>query len=130
MMKTSLLMTFLVAACAVDTDPETSESLGASEVCSCDCPENCETEPECPPDPPPPSGPTCTDKGVVVNLDQAPANVDNTDGKVTYCHATSSAKNPYVVITTSVNACFAHVSHVHQIKGGHRDVFPTGGCAD
>ncbi len=82
-------------------------------------------------DPPPPSGPKCdnTKKGTVF-LDEDPANVNNSDGKVTFCHATSSATNPFVVITTSVNACRAHETHTKQPKGGDADVFPTGGCQD
>ena len=75
-------------------------------------------------------GPKCETKKGTVFLDQAPANVDNSDRKVTFCHATSSAKNPFVVITTSVNACRAHETHTKQPKGGSRDIFPTGGCQD
>lgn len=78
----------------------------------------------------PPPGPKCKTKNGTVFLDQAPANVNNRDRKVTFCHATSSATNPFVVITTSVNACRAHESHTKQPKGGTRDVFPTGGCQD
>ncbi len=80
--------------------------------------------------PPPPPSPKCKTQSGTVYLDRAPANVNNRDGKVTFCHATSSATNPYVVITTSVNACRAHETHSHQPKGGSRDVFPTGGCRD
>jgi hypothetical protein len=79
---------------------------------------------------PPPPGPKCETKAGVVLLDQAPANVNNSDRKVTFCHATSSASNPYVVITTSINACRAHETHTKLTKGGTRDVFPTGGCQD
>lgn len=75
-------------------------------------------------------GPTCQTKNGVVVLDQAPANVDDTDRKVTFCHATSSASNPFVVITTSIKACKAHEQHSKLPKGGVHDVFPTGGCAD
>ena len=79
---------------------------------------------------PPPQGPKCkTNKGTVF-LDQDPANVNNSDRKVTYCHATSSASNPFVVITTSISACRAHETHTKLPKGGSRDVFPTGGCQD
>ena len=81
--------------------------------------------------PPPPSkGPKCETKKGTVFLDRAPANVNNSDRKVTFCHATSSASNPFVVITTSINACRAHETHTKQPKGGTRDVFPTGGCQD
>ena len=80
--------------------------------------------------PPPPSGPSCDTKQGTVFLDEDPANVDDGDRKVTFCHATSSATNPFVVITTSINACRAHESHRKLPKGGERDVFPTGGCQD
>jgi VCBS repeat-containing protein len=74
--------------------------------------------------------PVCeTSKGLVY-LDKDKANLDRRDGKVTFCHATSSATNPHNVITTSVSACKAHVGHLHQPKGGRADVFPTGGCRD
>lgn len=33
------------------------------------------------------------------------------DGKATYCHSTRSETNPFVVITTSVNALAAHIRH-------------------
>src|SRR3954447_18124051 len=79
---------------------------------------------------PPPPGPSCQTKGGTVLLDQAPANVNNSDRKVTFCHATSSASNPFVVITTSINACRAHETHTKLPKGGSRDVSPTGGCQD
>jgi hypothetical protein len=80
--------------------------------------------------PPPPQGPKCDTKKGPVFLDQEPANVNNSDRKVTFCHATSSASNPFVVITTSINACRAHETHTKLPKGGQRDVFPTGGCQD
>ena len=80
--------------------------------------------------PPPPPGPKCVTKGGTVLLDQQPANLNHNDGKVTFCHATSSATNPFVVITTSINACKAHEEHTKLPKGGERDVFPTGGCRD
>src|SRR3954464_8805300 len=82
----------------------------------------------CPP--PPPKGPKCDTKKGTVFLDRDPANVNHNDGKVTFCHATSSASNPFVVITTSINACRAHETHTKQPKGGSRDVFATGGCRD
>jgi len=44
----------------------------------------------------------------------------NDDGKVTICHATGSATNPYVEITISVNAVAAHERH----QGG-RDIIPA-----
>jgi hypothetical protein len=49
----------------------------------------------------------------------------NENGKVTICHATGSATNPYVEITISVNALPAHERH----QDG-RDIIPApaGGC--
>ena len=79
---------------------------------------------------PPPEGPKCETRNGTVLLDQDPANVNDNDRKVTFCHATSSATNPFVVITTSISACRAHEEHTKQEKGGTRDVFPTGGCQD
>ena len=79
---------------------------------------------------PEPEGPSCDTKDGVVDLDSAPANADDSDGKVTFCHATSSATNKFVVITTSIKACKAHEEHTKLPKGGMKDVFPTGGCAD
>jgi hypothetical protein len=38
-------------------------------------------------------------------------NTHGPGGKETYCHSTRSATNPFVVITTSVNALAAHVRH-------------------
>lgn len=47
----------------------------------------------------------------------------NTDAKITICHATGSVKNPYVMITVSVNGLDGHGSH-------NRDIIPApaGGC--
>jgi hypothetical protein len=52
------------------------------------------------------------------------------DGRVTYCHATSSATNPYVIITTSVSACKAHTDHRKLEKGGKQDLFAGDVCQD
>ena len=38
-----------------------------------------------------------------------------TDGKITICHATSSAKNPYNLITVSVNGLNGHDKHAGDI---------------
>jgi hypothetical protein len=117
MLKTTILLAFLVSACASDLDSSSTTSLSTES----DCDDGGVK---------PPPSPTCTVNGETVVLDLEPANVDNDDGKVTFCHATSSPTNPFVIITTSVNACFAHEMHEHQEQGGHLDVFPTGGCAD
>lgn len=157
MLKTTSLMIVLLGACAVETgtdaeldlsetagiDTDVSETTGTDtdlsegtetsreyeyEPCvydqSCE-PPPCPYELDC--EPPPEPVPACPE---AEQLDLAPANVDNNDGRVTFCHATSSATNPFVVITTSVSACRAHVEHEHQEQGGHFDVFPTGGCED
>jgi hypothetical protein len=31
--------------------------------------------------------------------------MDHNDGKVTFCHATGSETNPFILITTSVEGC-------------------------
>jgi len=144
MSKSISLLILVLGACAVETGPDTeldpSETAGpdteASEDTDTELSQGLETrwdyEPcpyhDCPP--PPEPGPRCEIRGLTVQLDQAPANVDDSDGKVTFCHATSSATNPFVIITTSVSACKAHVEHEHLEQGGHLDVFPTGGCED
>lgn len=47
---------------------------------------------------------------------------DGTVKKITFCHATGSASNPYVRLTTSVSAFF-HAGHIdHQDK---RDIYPS-----
>ncbi|WP_235934516.1 InlB B-repeat-containing protein, partial [Agromyces humi] len=47
---------------------------------------------------------------------------DGTVKKITFCHATGSASNPYVRLTTSVSAFF-HAGHIdHQDK---RDIYPA-----
>ncbi len=40
---------------------------------------------------------------------------DNSQGKITICHATSSAKNPYNEITVSVNGLNGHDKHAGDI---------------
>jgi hypothetical protein len=47
----------------------------------------------------------------------------NQDGKITICHATGSSKNPYVMITVSVNGLNGHDKHPHDIIPA-----PAGGC--
>jgi hypothetical protein len=118
MLKCTILFVTVVGACALDVETDTVSSQSTETKCDAGSP------------PPPPPGVTCTERGVTVSLDDAPANIDHFDGKVTFCHATSSATNPFVVITTSVNACFAHVQHEHLEKGGELDVFSGGVCAD
>jgi len=122
MLKSTVLLAMLVSACA--QGPSTSSNASPTTVCDQDA--GCECDASAPP---PPTAP-CTVNGEVVDLDTLPANLDHGDGKVTFCHATSSATNPFVLITTSVNACFAHTTHEHLEKGGHLDIFPTSGCAD
>jgi hypothetical protein len=49
----------------------------------------------------------------------------NNDGKITICHATGSATNPFVEITISENAVEAHRNHQNG-----EDIIPAplGGC--
>jgi hypothetical protein len=47
----------------------------------------------------------------------------NQDGKITICHATGSSKNPYVLITVSVNGLNGHGKHTGDIIPA-----PAGGC--
>lgn len=47
----------------------------------------------------------------------------NNDGKITICHATGSKKNPYVMITISVNGLNGHDKHPRDIIPA-----PAGGC--
>lgn len=112
MLKLSILFAVFMAACAVEDNTSSLESLSCG---------------ECNP-PPPPPGPECTDKGEIVDLDAQEANLDHDDGKVTFCHATGSEKNPFVVITTDVNGCHGHEDHYPGDSDG--DIFPTQGCAD
>jgi len=117
MRKFTLLLFVLTSACALDTDTSSISSLG-----SCDS--------ECNPPPPPPPGTICPIDDEEIDLDLLPANVDDNDKKVSFCHATSSATNPFVVITTAVAACKAHEEHEHLEKGGHHDIFGSDGCED
>jgi hypothetical protein len=115
MLKTTMLLTLLVSACAMESD-STSTARQA-------------TESECDVDggvKPPEEGP-CIIDGVTVDLEALQVAGDR---KVTFCHATSSPTNPFVLITTSVNACFAHVTHEHLEQGGHLDIFAGGVCED
>jgi hypothetical protein len=41
--------------------------------------------------------------------------VDANDGKITICHATASAENPYVAITIDFNGLHGHGGHVDDI---------------
>ena len=52
-----------------------------------------------------------------------PTVTGDNNGKITICHATSSTKNPYVLITVSVNGLNGHGDH-------SRDIIPApdGGC--
>lgn len=116
MYKFILLSALVSGGCALDPDTSSIES---QSTCEWDC--------EPPPPPPPPECPTCTIRGEEVDLDSQPENVDNNDRKVTFCHATGSSSNPYILITTDVNGCNGHADH---LPGGNEDIFPTGGCAD
>lgn len=122
MLKSTVLFVSLVTACA--QEPATGSRISAGTVCDQDAGCPCDASV-----PPPPTAP-CTVDGRVVDLDTLPANLDHSDGKVSFCHATSSATNPFVLITTSVNACDAHEMHEHLLKGGHLDIFPSLGCRD
>ena len=47
----------------------------------------------------------------------------NNNGKITICHATSSAKNPYNEITVSISGLNGHDKHEGDIIPA-----PAGGC--
>jgi len=47
----------------------------------------------------------------------------NADQKITICHATGSSKNPYVMITISINGLNGHGNHPRDIIPA-----PAGGC--
>jgi hypothetical protein len=49
--------------------------------------------------------------------------LESSDKKITICHATGSAKNPYVMITISVNGLNGHDKHPRDIIPA-----PAGGC--
>ena len=51
-------------------------------------------------------------------------------GKVTICHATGSATNPYVQITLSVNAVRAGRGHNRDNHQGGEDIIPPGQSYD
>jgi hypothetical protein len=119
MLKLSASIALLIGACAVNPNISDTEQHGT--VCdgsgngSCECP--------------PPPGPTCTTKKEgTVSLDDQPANLDHSDNKVTFCHATGSETNPFILITTSVEGCIN--GHEGHEPGGNSDIFPTQGCAD
>jgi hypothetical protein len=118
---TMLLAVVMTTACALDEDTSSIESKSS---CSSDC--GCDNE--CPP-PPPPEGPTCRIRGVDIDLDSLPANVDSDDERVAFCHATGSESNPYVLIRTSIEGCNGHANENHE-PGGNTDIFPSQGCAD
>ena len=60
---------------------------------------------------PPETGDCAGAGGQSVGGQQQQSNGGGPDGKETYCHSTRSETNPFVVITTSVNALAAHVRH-------------------
>jgi hypothetical protein len=102
MLKFTVLLALVTSACAVEPDTSSTSSLSTW---------------ECPPE--------CTIDGVAVDLDAL--NVAG-DFRVTFCHATGSETNPFVLITTSIAACFAH-DLVHE-PGGNEDIFAGGVCED
>jgi hypothetical protein len=118
MLKLTILAALIAGACTMA--PSTTKSSATPYW------EGCEPDDTCNP---PPTGPTCeTKKDGVVDLDSQPANLDHSDGKVTYCHATGSESNPYILITTSTEGCTE--GHEGHDPGGNDDIFPTQGCAD
>jgi len=119
MLKSTVLLLTLVAACAEDPSQGTASSLSTT---TCEQDAGC----QCDGGTPPPHV-LCTTKEGTVDL--TALNFAN-DDRVTFCHATSSPTNPFVVITTSVNACFAHETHEHLEQGGHLDIFAGGVCED
>ncbi len=123
MLKLTILLVAVTSACVLDPSTSSVESL--SDGCKTDC--ECDGY-DCPP-PPPPEGPTCTVRGVEIDLDAVAANQDHDDSKVAICHATGSARNPYVIIRIDVEGCNGHANENHE-PGGNTDIFPSQGCAD
>jgi hypothetical protein len=68
----------------------------------------------------PTSSMTATPSMTVTPTATAPG---NGDGMITICHATGSAKNPYVLITVSINGLNGHGKHTRDIIPA-----PAGGC--
>lgn len=69
---------------------------------------------------------TATSSGTgtpVVTTTPAATVSGNQDGKITICHATGSKKNPFVMITVSVNGLNGHGKHTRDIIPA-----PAGGC--
>jgi hypothetical protein len=58
--------------------------------------------------------PTTTATPTVTNT-PATTTPENQTGKITICHATNSSKNPYVLITVSVNGLNGHGKHARDI---------------
>jgi hypothetical protein len=63
--------------------------------------------------------------GLTATLTVTPEGTANSTeaGKITICHATGSKKNPYVMITISVNGLNGHRNHARDIIPA-----PAGGC--
>lgn len=66
--------------------------------------------------------PTITETPTVTTTPEATTSEGNNE-KITICHATGSAKNPYVMITISVNGLNGHNKHSRDIIPA-----PAGGC--
>jgi hypothetical protein len=111
MLKYTILVGLFVSACAVE--PNTSETSQLGTSCDSDC--------ECKP----PEALCTTKKEGTVDLNTLQVAGDN---KVTFCHATGSETNPFILITTSVEGCVE--GHFDHEPGGNEDIFPTTGCAD
>jgi hypothetical protein len=130
MLKLTVFLGLLAGACALDTDTSSVGSLSTTTcVCDQDCDPTCDKDCEPCDCPPPPGGPTCVIRGEVIDLDALEANVDNDDERVSFCHATGSETNPYILLKTSIEGCNGHANENHE-PGGNVDIFPTGGCAD
>ena len=106
MLKCTVLLALLTGACAMDPATSSIESQTGTDGDECN--------------------EKCTIDGVEVDLEEL--NFPG-DREVTFCHATGSETNPYVLITTNVNGCNGHANENHE-PGGNVDIFPEAGCVD